>query len=244
LNSGANVNEINNACRILFGPGVKITSEFLRTLNHADLKESYRKRAMEYHPDRASLTGRKASCMNELLKNVNLAYERLSRHILDNSHSSLPFPPPDLSNTVSSRKNSGNGFWNGPVPDCELFIGQYLFYSGLVSWSDFVGAVAWQRNQRPTFGGIARMWAYLTDDDSERIVANISPGERIGDSALRQGYLTTYQCKSILEFQRWLQTPIGQYFTERGILAADEVTAQVKELRRHNARVKSEIADQ
>lgn len=239
MSSSLNVHEITNACRILFGPGVKITSEFLRALNHADLKESYRKKAMEYHPDRSGLTGGEASDMNELLKNVNLAYEHLSRHILDNSHSPLPSPPHKVKKAISSMNGSGNGFWDGPVPDCELFIGQYLFYSGLVSWSDFVGAVAWQRSQRPTFGGIARMWNYLTDDDSERIAASISSGERIGDSALRQGYLTAYQCNAVLQFQRWLQTPIGQYFTERGILAEEEINQRVKALNKHNARIQS-----
>ncbi|TNF47540.1 J domain-containing protein [bacterium] len=232
-------NHIANACRILFGPGVKITSQFVKSLNHADLKETYRKRAKAYHPDRAVLAGKEASLMNERLKNVNLAYECLSSHILENSSSKPPSSPSEIRGAISPLKGSESGFWNGPVPHCELFIGQYLFYSGLITWGDFVEAVSWQRKQRPIFGKIATMWDYFSHDESEKIAANTSPEERIGDSALRQGYLTPYQCKSILEFQRWLQTPFGQYFIERGILTEDEVNQSVKALKVHNAKVLS-----
>lgn len=236
--------EIADACRVLFGPGVKVTSEFLSTLDLSYLKGSYRKMAWECHPDRAELTGRGPSDMNELFININIAYERLSGHI---KKAGFTHPSPHLPESMSiGRQKSGQGHdsWKGTLPDCKLFIGQYLYYSDLISWDDFVGALGWQRSRRPAFGKLARMWNYLSEKDSHSVYDNMFPGERFGLSAVRQGYLTTRQRKTVLKLQGWLQPPIGRYFTEKGIFSTEELSRIVKDLRKHNTRVKSVIGDQ
>lgn len=231
--------EIVEACQVLFGSNVKITPEFLGTLNPSELKEQYRKRAREYHPDRAGLMGRKPSDMNELITNVNIAYERLSGHV------KITGSTPPTANGQESMGVSimgtdpGNGTWEGPLPENELLIGQYLFYSGLITRDNLVGALARQRGLRPAFGNIARMWGYLTEEDSDAVAVDMAYGERFGVSAVRQGYMTAHQRRTVLKLQGWLQEPIGRYFTERGILTAEEISCQVKALRKHNARVLS-----
>ena len=45
------------SCRILFGPEVQITPQFLGYLQPAGVKTAYRKLAMETHPDRSCHTG-------------------------------------------------------------------------------------------------------------------------------------------------------------------------------------------
>jgi len=50
--------DLLNACRILFGPAVQLSIDFLRDLEPSKLKSAYRKRAFETHPDRANLVGK------------------------------------------------------------------------------------------------------------------------------------------------------------------------------------------
>ena len=88
--------------------------------------------AWECHPDRAELTGRGPSDMNELFININIAYERLSGHI---KKAGFTHPSPHLPESMSiGRQKSGQGYdsWKGTLPDCKLFIGQYLYYSDLL----------------------------------------------------------------------------------------------------------------
>lgn len=136
-----------------------------------------------------------------------------------------------------STHEPGTHYWEADIPDTRLLFGQFLYYTGLIPWNTLISAITWQRLQRPSFGKIAKMWDYLTDDEIKEIIASRAMGEKLGESALRQGYLTHYQRSAVIGFQKWLQRPIGEFFQEIGILEEEEIRYLLKLARKHNSRV-------
>ena len=126
------------------------------------------------------------------------------------------------------------------LPRRRLRLAEFLYYAGVVPWSDFVGAVAWQRAQRPAVGRIAVDFGFLSGREVAEILERRrregGTGEPFGEFAVRRGYLTPFQLLALLGQQLRLQRPIGRYFAERGLVsdgALDDARAAVF---RHNAR--------
>ncbi|NOY86478.1 MAG: DnaJ domain-containing protein [Deltaproteobacteria bacterium] len=248
MSTASNTREISSAFKVLFGADVEMTDEFLRTLVPSDLKETFRKKAMELHPDRARIQGRNENDMAEHFKAVTQAYSSLLAFLSTEDpsttgHRPAPQPrddpreePAGYYKTPKPGKNTRDHFWNGQVPENRLLLGQYLYYSGIVSWRTLINAISWQRRQRPSFGRIATTWKFLTSEELHAISTGRLFGEKIGGSALRLGYMTPYQRSAVLGFQRWLQRPIGEYFAEREILQPGEIRHLVQIIRRRNAR--------
>ncbi len=126
------------------------------------------------------------------------------------------------------------------MPRWRLRLGEYLYYSGRVRWSELVDAIAWQRSQRPPVGRIAVDFGFLRHDDVgvllERRREAGAHGTPFGEWAVRQGYLTTFQLLAILGHQLRLQRPIGAYFVERGLLDEEDIDRARRAILRHNAR--------
>jgi len=78
MSSVTSSTDIFNACRVLFGPGVRLSIDFLRGLEPLSLKSAYRKKVFETHPDRANILGASQAEMNRRFQEVILAYEVLS----------------------------------------------------------------------------------------------------------------------------------------------------------------------
>ena len=136
--------ELFNACSILFGFDSPISSEFLISLNPSDLRAAYLKKSLETHPDRARVLGENEIALNKRFKKVNLAYESLRSAIESNIRYILK-----ERTTVSKTKRSwfSDHFYRGRLPKRELLIGQFLYYSGIVSWRTLIGAIIWQKRQ-------------------------------------------------------------------------------------------------
>jgi len=230
--------EITSALRTLYGDKALLSPALLRSLQPESLRTVFRRRALQLHPDRALVLGKSAEEMNEAFKDVKLAYELLIR-----------LPKPFFGQSVftcyrasppsghSRPDNPGDHYWGADIPDTSLLFGQFLYYAGLITFNTLISAITWQCRQRPSFGKIARMWDYLTDEEVRRIVILRQSGERIGDAATRRGYLTTFQCSTILGFQKYLQRPIGEFFQEVGILEEEEISYLILLMRKHNRRM-------
>ena len=256
-------NDITTAMRLLYGERVRVTSDLLEKIQPEELKSIFRQKALELHPDRALVLGKSPEEMSEKFKDVKLAYETL-RELLGKSQEGIhitgvqqPTPsrdrhrgePPEP-NLWKSKQYTGDAhkqnrwthepgahYWEADIPDTRLLLGQFLYYAGLIPWNTLISAITWQRRQRPSFGRIARMWDYLSDDEILGIIASRSVGEKLGDAALRQGYLTHFQRSAVVGFQKWLQRPIGEFFQEIGILEEEEIVYLLKLLKKHNTRV-------
>jgi hypothetical protein len=126
------------------------------------------------------------------------------------------------------------------LPRRRLRLAEFLYYAGLVPWTDFVGAVAWQRQQRPPVGRIAVDFGFLSGSDVREILERRrgegGSAEPFGEFAVRRGYLTPFQLLALLGQQLRLQQPIGRYFVERGLVSEGAIDDFRAAIFRHNAR--------
>ena len=250
--------DLFNACSVLFGSGVAVSADFLKYLKVPGLKAAYRKRAFETHPDRAATLAEPALSLEERFKEVTLAYERLSTFIESPWKYSLwnySFPKTAKHDSAARNRRTYGGqdqrspgnecrhsrshgfrehFWQGNLPKTKLFLGRFLYYNHIISMRSLIEAIVWQKRQRPMVGNIAVQWDWLTQDDIRSILNMRNPGEKFCESALRCGYISSYQQSILLVRQQMLQPRIGNYFINQNIVTPQEMEYIVDQLRLHN----------
>jgi len=237
--------ELFDACGVLFGLEVKGSLDFLKYLQKPELKAAFRRRAFETHPDRARILGEDKVRMNERFKEVSLAYEKLSLAmkgdrivLLQNETVTKKKKQKKTTPGKKVHEKFSNHFYTGRIPKRELLIGQFLYYSGLVSWNVLINAIVWQRRQRLRIGQIALDWGMLSKDEIHEILMKQKFRERFGECAIREGFLTPFNLMALLGKQRRFQNPIGKYFIERGIIHSRDMEEMVKQQRIHNWNVR------
>jgi hypothetical protein len=246
------VEDVVAAGRVLFGPAFRADGLGWRV----DLKTTYRRRALETHPDRASATGRSESDLSREFRRVSEAYRILSQLAAGplptpaRGAAAAPTPPPPRAARPppagGARRRDVPG---GParreapreaLPRRRLRLAEYLYYTGRVPWTAFVEAISWQRGQRPPVGRIAVEWGFLEPEDVSRILEErrVRDAGRVpfGEFAVRLGYLTSFQVLAVLGRQLRGQRRIGEFFVERGLLEPAELDELRRGMARHNAR--------
>jgi hypothetical protein len=228
-----------------------------------ELETAYRRRVLETHPDRAAVLGRSEAELLEEFHAVSEAYALLARlragplpsaRPPDRTYQGPPgraAPPPRGPPRQGPPRGPGApppaappvGVppWAGAgLPRRKLKLAEFLYYSGRVTWQDFVAAIAWQRGQRPPVGRIAVGFGFLDHgkvaEILERRRAEGSGREPFGEFAVRHGYLTPFQLLALLGQQLRLQRPIGQYFVGRGLVDDADLDRARGVIIRHNAR--------
>ncbi len=124
---------------------------------------------------------------------------------------------------IKNAKRHSDHFYTGSVPKGRLMIGQFLYYSGLISWRTLIEAICWQRRQRPQIGQIAIAWGLISSHDIIRILTGRTLNEKFGECALRIGYISNFEQMALVGKQRQLQRPLGEYFVKSGILSAMDI---------------------
>jgi hypothetical protein len=223
---------VESALDVLFGanrPDCRDADEFRR-----EVREAFRRRALDSHPDRAHALGRSEVRLAEEFRRILEAYQVLSRE----EAPPAPRPAAQRPRDRVSRPPRDH-VHRAPLPHRPLLFAEFLYYSGRASWRNLVEAVAWQRRQRPSIGRIAVEWGHLSDDEVRELLdrrRREGAGEPFGEYARRQGFLTAPQLLALLGRQRRLQQRIGQFFVETGILGEGEIASLDADLSRHNAR--------
>jgi len=136
--------------------------------------------------------------------------------------------------TLRTKTAISDRYFSGIVPKRELLIGQFLYYSGLISWNTLTQAIVWQRRQRPIIGKIAQDWGILSSEDIRRILKERSYKDQFGEYAHRNGYITKFQHLAIVGKQKQMQPPIGRYFVQQGLLGNYDIKKMTESLRIHN----------
>ncbi len=238
--SSPSVPELFSACTELFGSHVQVSVDFLKYLEPSGIKAAYRERVFETHPDRARLLGIPEDKLAEHFKKISSAYEILSLAIRDKGR------------FITENKETVRGVWSKSgaskpqekdhphfsssrvMPRRPLRIGQFMFYSGFISWHSLIDAIVWQRKNRPLIGRIARSWNLLTEEEIGYILKHKAAGEKFGEYALRKGLLTRGNLMALLGKQAMFAKPLGAYFIDKGILTPLEVERLVRRQHRHN----------
>lgn len=235
--------ELQDACGILFGPQVDVSFKFLIYLQPSGLRAAYLKKALETHPDRAKALGKDETKLNELFKEVTLAYEKLNpiiregETVLLRNETDIRKNKRKASTRRKADRESPDNFYTGSVPRQELLIGRFLYYSGIISWRSLIQAIIWQWRQRPLIGQIALEWGMLSRYDIQMILKMRNFRERFGEFAVRQGYLSTFKLMALLGKQRGFHHPIGKYFVKQDIILDRDMDNMVERQRIHNKNV-------
>jgi len=245
-----------NACRTLFGTEAAVSPDFLLSLKPQTLKNAFRKKAKETHPDLFTAHDPQVQRrQTELFRVVNDAYDIMRTycelrdrtgariHRRTRAHAPRPAhtPPPSArrragSATKSFRVTEEGWLYRGVVPERRHEIGRYLYYRGRIPYHVLLKALAWQMRQRPALGIIAKRWGWLNEKHISAILAFRGMPRLFGQRALHLGFLSSYQARLLLAYQRTLQKKLGQYFVDNEYLARVEMEQLVDELTAHNAR--------
>ncbi len=138
--------------------------------------------------------------------------------------------------TLKTQTTVSDSYFTGIVPKRELLIGQFLYYSGLISWNSLTQAIVWQRRQRPIIGKIAQDWGIMSAEDIQRILKERSYKDQFGEYAHRNGYITKFQHLAIVGKQKQMQPPIGRYFIQQGLLGNYDIKKMTESLKIHNTK--------
>lgn len=228
--SAAPSSELVNACQILFSPeGSTCSVDFIRALEPSTLKKVYRKRALETHPDRCKSSGLDEVKSGELFLKVQSAYETLKPVATGTATR--------IFKSATNNKKPRDGFYNGTLPFHKLLFGQFLYYSGIITWETLMQAIVWQRRNKRPYGQIALQWEMLSTDDIFHIMQNKKSGEKFGEYAKKFGYLTLFQHLAIMGKQQAQNTLFGEYFIRKGLLSKRQVDNIVQKTINHNNRI-------
>ena len=232
--------EVFDACDLLFGSKVEISLDFLKYLEPSGLRSAYRKKALETHPDRAKALGRDEAKMSDRFREVTLAYERLIPIV--GNKGAVPLQGRSSAKTNNKKPDTrrqenrdfSEVFYTQEIPKRELLLGQFLYYSGLISWRTLIRAITWQRRQRPLIGQIALNWEMISNHEIQRILMRRNLRGKFGERAIRLGYLSRFQLMALLGKQRNLQRPIGEFFVNEGILRFQDMEVMTERQKIHN----------
>jgi hypothetical protein len=254
--------DLISAYTLLFSETGLSSMDQIYRISNASLKTAYRDKAKKNHPDRARHLGVSEAVLVERFKQITQAYNDLSRFIqgIDRAggvrtgtrwKAGKTHKPGATEARFTHGKHGASEARPGPeqknryqqtgfsrIPEKEIPLGQYLLYHGVITLRTLIQAIQWQRMQRPQFGLIAREWKLLTREEITSIFRNKRLHEKIGECALRLGYLNSFQHRAILSKQKNIQRPIGQYFVEQKILSAADLERHLYSHRRHNARAR------
>ena len=229
--------EISEACEVLFGPEVEASIEFLKYLQPSGLRSAYRKKALETHPDRSEAIRKDKTAMSNRFIEATLAYEKLMPLVGGNRPFRLETGSKKTTchkKTTERQSGFSHSFSNRNIPKRKLLIGQFLYYSGLISWQTLIDAIVWQRRHRPLIGEIALDWRMLTGKEIQQVLNWKSFSEKFGERAIRLGYLSRFELMALLGKQRRLRYPIGEYFVRQGILHPKDMEIIVEKHHTHN----------
>jgi len=232
--------QLYKACLLLFGPDIEISRDFLHYIQPSGIKSAYRKMALLTHPDRLSSSGENERRRStDRFIETNRAYELLNNFIQSRDRrmrSRARNVKRGFCNDFGNGSRRQGNFYSGRVPERGLPLGQFLFYSGKISWEALIKAIIWQRKQRPKVGEIAKGWGLLSDEQIMSLITNRKPGEPLGEAAVRLRLLKPHQVNTLLFYQKRLQRPFGEYFLINKILNGNELDASLRSYMTHNAR--------
>jgi hypothetical protein len=245
--------DIVKACRTLFGNDVDITRDFLfYSVQPSGVKSAYRKKAKETHPDLFAsdplhVQQKQTALFREILRAydvLNLFFDQREKGIwhpdLTTQRTQTKKQEPAHTKPAPSSPTPSSGddiYYNGPMPNRTLQIGQYLYYRGKITFGSLIRALLWQRKQRPTIGDIAVQWGLLDREKVSKVFTLCTRPRLFGEKAVELGLMTVFQVNTILLYQRSRQNRLGMYFIQNNILSMVELEMLARELKEHNAAI-------
>ncbi|MBT1073187.1 DnaJ domain-containing protein [Pelotalea chapellei] len=231
--------ELMDACRTLF-PAADVTRDFLNRIRSDSLKNAYRNKVWEYHPD-ACANVQDADKRTERFRRSVEAYKLLNEYLKERRPTFF-LRHAQVLQASSPRLNifervPHERYYDGPLPTIELKIGLYLYYVGAISYEAVVRAMMWQRDLRPPLGVLACKWQWLCEEDVAMILGSTQIVGSFGERAVKLGLLSASQLNILLLHQRTMQQPIGRYLVAHSLLSELSLRHYLRQLAQHNAQI-------
>jgi len=248
---------VYGAYQVLFVDAGRATGSLLRSVQLPEIKKAYRRRALDTHPDRfgGSDALHRKQCTERFIE-VAEAYEILNSYLalrdrgvvleweVSGAWESAPKvrsafrsrPGPAAASRSNVHSPFSFNYWGRGMPDRPLRFGEYLYYSKVIPWRSLIGALVWQRRQRPRIGEIAQRWRWLTEPDIAWLLQRRRSGERLGEVLLRHRLISPFELDVLLWQQRRFQKRIGEYFLQEGFLTEAQLCRHLQQQRQHNVR--------
>jgi hypothetical protein len=144
-------------------------------------------------------------------------------------------------NTASSAGSSRSTHVPGYIPRRTLRFGQYLYYSGVLTWDQLIAGLLEQRTERVSFGKTARNLDLMSASGLKQLNRAARPGTFIGQTAEKLGLISPAGIELILMHQRRHSRSLGQIFVDRGWLTQEDRVFYLSQLRLHNHRHSSSM---
>lgn len=215
------------ACRILFGNEVELSSEFLGYLQDEGVTSAFRKRAMQVHPDRALVSGLSLQKCREEFAALQSACDTLRRHIASRDIRSRTLVSP-------ARLNTKPIVYPTDLPEEKLLFGRFLYRMGIIEWRQLIMALAWQKSGRPKIGELGIQMGYLDRNAVLMILKNPVKSGAFGMTACKMGLLTVAEVRELLLRQKRQEKKIGHFFVEQGLLTKKQLYELLNQCKRHN----------
>lgn len=219
----------------------KVLGSFARDLNteFIDVRQAYEKLLLFVETNNGTIVS--TSSFNDFQKRQAPSYQSEEQSSYTSSYQNTrqhkgrqKKNPHDQKYTSKKHKSHSDHFYTGSFPKGSLMIGQFLYYSGLISWRTLIEAICWQWRQRPPIGQIAIAWGLISFQDVIRILTLRTLNEKFGECALRTGYISNFELLALVGKQRKLQRPLGEYFITSGILSATDIMNMASKQQLHN----------
>jgi hypothetical protein len=210
---------------------------FVRDLNteFIDVQQAYEKLLSFVETNNGSTISTQSFNDLKTRKTPSYQYPEKSSYQNTRQHKGGQKKSPHDQRYINKRhKGHSDHFYTGSVPKGRLMIGQFLYYSGLISWRTLIEAICWQRRQRPQIGQIAIAWRIISSQDVIRILTDRTLNEKFGECALRIGYISNFELLALVGRQRQLQRPLGEYFIISGILSSTDLMSMANKQRLQN----------
>ncbi len=119
---------IAEACSLLFGEDFSVESTTIDYLQLSGIKHAFREKVKECHPD---ISGSASGSAENFIK-VKDAYDFLI------SVKSSGMKPSEAAGKAGKPRTYA-------VPLRKLRLGEYLYYTGKISWKELISAITWQK---------------------------------------------------------------------------------------------------
>lgn len=237
----------SKAAEILFGMRADH-----RSLSAAEVKAVFRRRAHQLHPDTrtdghhtpsvvfSELVTARDVLLDHLVQAAAPPKPQTIRPSQPSTHQGggYPFhivrPRQQKPHSEKLPQKSHERYYSGVFPTYPVKFGQFLYFSGVISWQDLVRGMRWQREQRPAFGELAVMWGWLCEKDVRAIRAATDIPGVFGERATALGLLTEKQANFLARHQHHSQPRLGEYFIRNRLLTERDVKDWLRKLECHN----------
>lgn len=135
--------QIRRAFRLLFGPQMTFSDDVLNYIQPSGIKSAFRAQVKLKHPDLADREERSPGEMTEEFRTLYDAYRLLMEL---KSRRFRRTEPPDTASPPRTGTENRDFFYQGTkVPPHHMRLGEFLFYSKVISWQTLIQAIIFKK---------------------------------------------------------------------------------------------------